>query len=735
MKPFILISILFLFSSSQLSAQWVWQNPRPQGFTLHKVHSISSENFIAVGENTVIRTTDGGLNWNPVFNDFGFIHFMDVYFINSDTGFLVGLDVSGSNSPPDGGHLLIRKTTNGGNTWNEYKPGLFVQYTIKNPAIAFADSKNGVIIADQFRLITSDSGNTWVFQQKDSYENSISFNQSGIGLTAYYSIHRSTDSGKSWSEIITGSSTLLRDICFADDSTVYAVGSSERIIKSTDAGLTWFNLNPINHHLSSVTFFNRDTGIVTGYRGIILQTTNGGESWSYVTSHWTKAMSNDLYSVVKSGSQTALIVGAGGIILKSSDTGLTWVSLYKNILPETVYFRSAFFSDADNGIIVGGSGSILRTSNGGNTWNYQESGTKSTLLRAFFPSKNTGYAVGDSGVILKTNDGGITWMNLKSGTNENLNDLHFTDNLTGTVVGRAGVILRTTDGGEEWRSQKSALPLNFKSVFFVDNSTGWIIANNYVSKTTDGGQKWEIIYEFQWGLQHRVHFSDKNRGIIIGEEGSGTGYRTTDGGYTWNITFGSQQALVDLSFADAENGIVIGFGCNSCTKTEVIRTSNGGETWERIFYSSPVFTRVSMPDVNTIIGLGSGTIIRFSKSVSGKGDLISNMIDKAEDAGSDINYSEEAEIESIPDKFHLHQNYPNPFNPSTTIRYTVSDQSRVKIILYDALGREIAKLLDEIKEPGSYNVNFDAGNLSGGIYFYRMFTVEFSETKKMVILQ
>lgn len=90
---------------------------------------------------------------------------------------------------------------------------------------------------------------------------------------------------------------------------------------------------------------------------------------------------------------------------------------------------------------------------------------------------------------------------------------------------------------------------------------------------------------------------------------------------------------------------------------------------------------------------------------------------------------------SMPRNFKLSQNYPNPFNPTTTINYSVAKESNVSIKIYDLMGREVATLVNEMKEPGTYEVNFNALNLSSGIYFYRMSAGEFTSIKKMTVLK
>jgi hypothetical protein len=102
------------------------------------------------------------------------------------------------------------------------------------------------------------------------------------------------------------------------------------------------------------------------------------------------------------------------------------------------------------------------------------------------------------------------------------------------------------------------------------------------------------------------------------------------------------------------------------------------------------------------------------------------------DTDGTYDYSNEIEIEIIPTEFALYQNYPNPFNPDTKIRYQLPVDSKVVMKLYDILGAEVLTLLNEVKEPGRYEVNFNAQNLPSGTYIYRFVTDDFVDIKKMV---
>jgi hypothetical protein len=97
-------------------------------------------------------------------------------------------------------------------------------------------------------------------------------------------------------------------------------------------------------------------------------------------------------------------------------------------------------------------------------------------------------------------------------------------------------------------------------------------------------------------------------------------------------------------------------------------------------------------------------------------------------------------IENIPEQFALHQNYPNPFNPTTIIEYDLPQDSHVKLVIYDILGREVVTLVDELQNAGYRSVEWRGDDKSGvslssGTYIYRISAKHFSGTKKMVLIK
>ena len=129
----------------------------------------------------------------------------------------------------------------------------------------------------------------------------------------------------------------------------------------------------------------------------------------------------------------------------------------------------------------------------------------------------------------------------------------------------------------------------------------------------------------------------------------------------------------------------------------------------------------------------------FAADLDGDGDsdlAIANLT--ADNISILINQTDRVAIDDSPAKpnqFRLLQNYPNPFNPTTAIAYSLPLQSHVNIDIYNILGRKITTLVDENQPAGYHQVIWNAGNVSSGMYFYRIKTGDFTEARKMLLLK
>ena len=167
-----------------------------------------------------------------------------------------------------------------------------------------------------------------------------------------------------------------------------------------------------------------------------------------------------------------------------------------------------------------------------------------------------------------------------------------------------------------------------------------------------------------------------------------------------------------------------------------------------IFFIIPV-SLFSQQLEQSLFSSGSGSCINSSLSLSG--NLGQNFIGSSSNSqfllksGYYFTLDQTVSVDELngitPTEFELSQNYPNPFNPSTTIRYAVPNESKVSITVFNLLGQEVATLVNDVMSAGYHEVNFNASNISSGVYLYRINAVssenskEFTSTKKFILLK
>lgn len=219
--------------------------------------------------------------------------------------------------------------------------------------------------------------------------------------------------------------------------------------------------------------------------------------------------------------------------------------------------------------------------------------------------------------------------------------------------------------------------------------------------------------------------------IIIYDTVLSSANRTTVEQYLANrygITSGALPVELSSFSANYYNGKVL---LNWKTETEVNnfgfeieKTVNNGNlnlNWQKIGFVNGAGNSNSRKDYS------------FSDNNISKGNYFYRL--KQLDSDGKFTYSKQIEINinEIPKAFELYQNYPNPFNPSTRIKYAVSDKQNICIKLYNILGKELITLVNELKEPGYYEIEFDASKLAAGVYFYSLKAGNFLTVKKMII--
>ena len=170
-------------------------------------------------------------------------------------------------------------------------------------------------------------------------------------------------------------------------------------------------------------------------------------------------------------------------------------------------------------------------------------------------------------------------------------------------------------------------------------------------------------------------------------------------------------------------GRSMGNGTGSDYATIRYNSSDGFQQWVQRY------SEIDYDWASSIAVDGSGNVFVTGRS-SGNGS--------SEDFAT-IKYSQVIGIKNvsseIPNGYKLLQNYPNPFNPTTKIRFSLPKNSFANLVVFDALGRELETLVNEQLNAGTYEADWSANKFSSGVYYYRLNTGDFTETKKMILIK
>ncbi|MBS1518973.1 MAG: T9SS type A sorting domain-containing protein [Bacteroidetes bacterium] len=381
------------------------------------------------------------------------------------------------------------------------------------------------------------------------------------------------------------------------------------------------------------------------------------------------------------------------------------------------------------------------------------------LFDVSFINDKTGWTCGNQGTIMKTTNSGKEWIRQTSGVYKNLYNIFAVNSQVVYCVGFFECILKTTNGGDNWiilRNSDKQSP-SFEGLFFLNADTGWLTKNQYILRTTNGGNTFDSAF-VDPSYIFDIYFKNYNEGLFCGE--GAYMFKTSNAGINWNRIniVPNGQGLPDffnLTFVNENTGYTQGSQNNS-----VYRTTNFGTTWDSITVVQGIDDSYCIKFSSLNTGWCAGTFGKMFKTINGGynwSEVNLSMYNEAyinslwfyndytgwaigaatkilyTDNGGKTNVASENNLESS--NFKLNQNYPNPFNSQTLIKYEIEYNSSVTLEIYDIRGKKLETLVNQSLNPGEYSVIWKSDYYSSGIYFYTLSNGNFSKTKQMILLK
>ncbi|MBN2572170.1 MAG: T9SS type A sorting domain-containing protein [Ignavibacteriales bacterium] len=406
----------------------------------------------------------------------------------------------------------------------------------------------------------------------------------------------------------------LTDICFVDSLNGFACGYLGTILKTTNGGQEWINIETdIEDLFIELSFIDKQNGwVMDYYKSNLYRTTDFGESWQ----HLGQITDSYMYSFEMVTDSVGYACGSDSKFFMTMDGGKTWS---KCDIPLYMFLHSLDFVNDNIGYLVGDKYYFLETKDGGKNWQYAFLPVYPYNFGAWFvefKDTNFGYISGyelENGIILLTKNGGASWKRIILGSS--IDKVFFNNDSTGWAKDISKKLYFTSDGGVNWQELGSG----FLDIFFLNQNKSWAInslnnicfsndgwqtsnnqinsvtskslydieikdsnnifvcGNNVVLGTTNGGSVWKSLHVNSEKVFNAVKIKNENEIWAVSNKGFITfSYNKGD---TWNDVKLSATWLNDIYFLNSYTGFVVG---NNSNTGKIFRTENGGQSWDTL---------------------------------------------------------------------------------------------------------------------------------------------------------
>jgi photosystem II stability/assembly factor-like uncharacterized protein len=733
------------------------------------------------GQGGIARSTDNGASWTvlpPAIHATSFAG-------DSNGRILCGGDV-GNTAVPEAGVYL---STDKGATWENLDGDLTIALISgvafgRDSALFIADEGYYGMDVGVFR--SDDGGQHWgnVLTTPTFAMTELAVTPSGTLLvgSAGNGVMRSTNGGKNWSPVVQGAPGMTVNAFSVDSSGGIFLGSNSGVYRSTDDGASW---TAASSGLPALQVWDVAAGAGTlrlaGDAIGVSESTDGGESW-HGASRGIRATVCKAICVGPTGTLLVTTDAVGGLF-RSTDEGTSWSPTGGNTFANRLVYCIASSQDGTLFAGVQGDGTgtaVYRSTDQGASWE----GTSSlmpNLPAISLATRGEGEVVAVSNAgsaatgVFRSTDNGVTWTALTTGYS-NLTFWSVTLPRDGTiVVGFYGGVVISPDTGKSWNTVAYGLPSSIVNGL-ASTSDGKVFATtsgfgNYYLASDIAGPGWAPADS---GLPRQ----DIGGMVSLGTDTSGGLYGVTVNDGVWQIPRGPViwnrygEGLIDTSLM----GVAIsphGAAFVTTAGEGVFSTALRSQIYALTTFEA---AREEARAVRLMWSAADGGLLlgyqpeRRSQDTSLFSAVVPSIVPVDTSAGSTHDYiftdttaSPNAESYRLrlvavdgsehysdtitaapftsvvapaqPPRWTLERNYPNPFNAMTVIRGQWTEDSRVRLAVYDVLGREVAVLADGRYPAGKYLFTFDGRNLASGVYFYRLTAGSRELVRSMVLLK
>lgn len=738
MKKFHMLTILtFVFSQNYFSQNWDRMEINQPKLVTSVVNN-NSTLYASTNGKGIYVSYDSGLNWlqkNSGLNTLNIITLLALP--------LKGLVFAGTDNNSTNGGIYL--SSNNGTDWNKVSDkniiGVYT-FTMKD-SILYAGASSGSVWK------SNDWGKTWIKVGELNFNTAIYsltfLNNILFASTLGEGVFKSIDFGKTWSLSSNRLTNKKVRTLAVLDNYLFAGTDGNGVFVSVDNGISWINTNLGNKVVTSLYVFNSPTKgkILYAGSGDINRYPSLGANWEDISSGfiWTSDWDSNFITAFAE-IDNKVICGAYGkgvsvsydyaesfLPLNYENQNIKYLKPYDNrlyILGGSFYDLGAPIGKRNPGIFYLSENSqqlklrpypsIVRSDN---VTDFMIFNNKVFFITEFIDYSS--YTTLAEGELFFSNDLEIDSWNKGKVVDENNYGMESLLSLgtisTKLLIGSYRGLAWSTDYGNTitWyndtkiRTQTVICIYTFQNSILLGTYRGFYIS-------TDAGVTWESRSN---GMTGNNGTELIRKLIMIGNSLFATTmnglYKSSDLGLTWNKS--------NLGLTNNNIQCIISYLSNLFVGTDdgIYLSTNDGFIWQKINGDLPNAS-ISSLAIYTI-----SNIKYIIVGTNGKGLYKLKLSDVITDVKND--YS------NIPLNYSLSQNYPNPFNPETTIQYSIPKSEFVTLKIFDALGKEIATLANEQKLPGYYEVKFDGSNLSSGVYFYRLQSGSFIQTKKFVLLK